>query len=357
MKILDHYIAKNVILATLVVIMVIVSLDTIFALVAEIDDLRGGYQLMEAMQYIGMRLPRRVYEYMPMACLIGCLAGLGSLAASSELTVMRAAGIPVSRISMAVLKPTAIFMLISLVNAEYAVPNLERKAESLKTVAQGKNEISSNSGRGYWHREGNEYTRFAAADPKGVLYNLTLYDFDDEHELQRVRYAKSATYDQDSKQWMLATVRELNIYDDHTEAVKLSGKQAWQSELTPNTLNVVIFEPRDMSISDLYSYATYLQKEHLNADQYLLSFWSKVNQPVGTFALVLLGISFIFGPLRSVSPGFRIFSGIMVGLVYKYAEELLGPISIIMGLPPLLATLIPTVVCFFFGWRMMRKVG
>src|SRR5690554_1690732 len=110
MRKLDAYIANNVILATLVVIIVIVSLDSIFALIGEIDDLRGGYQLSQALQYISMRLPRRVYEYMGMACLVGCLAGLGSLAASSELTVMRAAGIPISRISLAVLKPTAVFI-------------------------------------------------------------------------------------------------------------------------------------------------------------------------------------------------------------------------------------------------------
>lgn len=356
MKLLDRYIAKSVIQATLVVVMVIVSLDSVFALVAEIDDLRGAYQLPQALQYIVMRLPRRIYEYMPMACLIGCLAGLGSLAASSELTVMRAAGISVARISMAVLKPTAIFMVLSMLNAEFAIPNLERQAESLKTVAQGRNTISSNSGRGYWHREGNEYTRFGAADPKGVLYNLTIYDFDDEHELQTVRYAKKATYEGKGV-WQLGNVHQLSIHEQHTEFNKLKGEQAWHSELTPNTLNVVIFEPRDMSISDLYSYASYLKKEKLNADQYMLSFWAKANQPVGTFALVILGISFIFGPLRSVSPGFRIFSGVMVGLVYKYGEELLGPISIIMGLPPLLATLIPTAICFYFGWRMMRKVG
>ena len=354
MMLLDRYIARHVVLATLVVVMVIVALDSIFALVSEVDDLRGGYQLLEALQYIAMRLPRRVYEYMPMACLIGCLAGLGSLAAGSELTVMRAAGISVGRISVAVLKPTAVFMLLSLLNAQFAIPTLERNAETMKTVALGKNEISSNKGRGYWHREGGEYTRFSAADPKGILYGLTLYQFNQEQELVNVRYAKKATYTEGV--WQLENINELQIYADHTEH-KTAKKMPWRSELTPNSLNVVIYEPRDMSISDLYGYATYLQKEKLNASKYLLSFWAKVMQPIGTFALVVLGISFIFGPLRSVTPGFRIFSGIMVGLIYKYAEELLGPIGILIGMPPLLATIIPTVVCFSAGAYMMRKVG
>ncbi len=354
MRKLDAYIANSVILATLVVIVVIVSLDSIFALIGEIDDLRGGYQLPQALQYISMRLPRRIYEYMGMACLVGCLAGLGSLAASSELTVMRAAGISIARISFAVLKPTAVFMLISLLNAQFVIPNLERKAESMKTVALGQNEIMSNKGKGYWHREGREYSRFSAADPTGVLYGISIYTFDEEQNLSKVRYAKKALYFEDA--WHMQDIDQLDIYTDHTAKSKVKT-DVWRNELTPRGLNVVMYEPRDMAITDLYNYSSYLKKEGLNADKYLLSFWAKVNQPVGTFALVLLGISFIFGPLRSVTPGFRIFSGIMVGLIYKYAEELLAPVSIISGFPPLLATLVPTVLCFIAAYYMMRKVG
>src|SRR5690554_3128991 len=296
MKKLDAYIAKNVIMATLVVIVVIVALDSIFALIGEMEDLRGGYQLPQALQYISMRLPRRVYEYMSMACLVGCLSGLGSLAASSELTVMRAAGISIARISMAVLKPTAVFMIISVLNAQFVIPNLERKADSMKTVALGKEEIMSNKGKGFWHREGNEYTRFSAADPAGVLYGLSIYTFDDAKNLTQVRYAKKALYFEDA--WHMQDINQLDVYAESTKAsTKETG--VWRSELTPNGLNVVMYEPRDMAITDLYNYSRYLKKEGLNADKYLLSFWAKVNQPVGTFALVLLGISFIFGPLRS----------------------------------------------------------
>ena len=40
--------------------------------------------------------------------------------------------------------------------------------------------------------------------------------------------------------------------------------------------------------------------------------------------LVLVAISFYFGPLRSVTMGFRVFIGIIVGLLFKYAQDLLG---------------------------------
>ena len=112
---LDSYVARNVLTATLVVMIVIVGLDAIFTLVDELDNLKGNYQLVDALFFSGLRLPRRIYEYMPMACLIGCLAGLGSMAANSELTVMRAAGVSINRIVFAVLKPMAKYKNQSLI--------------------------------------------------------------------------------------------------------------------------------------------------------------------------------------------------------------------------------------------------
>lgn len=354
MRQLDSYIARNVFMATVMVVVVIVGLDAIFTLVDELDQLKGGYQFVQALEFMGLRLPRRAYEYMPMACLIGCLAGLGTMAANSELTVMRAAGISVGRITLSVLKPMLLLMIVSLAVAEFAIPTLERIAQSQKAVAQGRDDILSNKGKGYWHREGNDFMRFTAVEPNGVLHGVTLYEFDVDHELQRVRTAERAIYQR--SHWQMENVQDVQIYSDRSEVQKMSSAE-WNTELTPESLSVVMVQPRDMSITSLFSYTRYLQKQGLNADNYLLSFWRKVTQPLGTFALVILGISFIFGPLRAVTPGYRIFSGILVGLVYKYAEELLAPASIVFGFAPVWASIIPIAGCALAGAYLMRRAG
>ncbi|MAX99441.1 MAG: LPS export ABC transporter permease LptG [Oceanospirillaceae bacterium] len=354
MRHLDSYVARNVFMATVVVVIVIVGLDAIFTLVDELDQLKGDYQFIQALEFMALRLPRRAYEYMPMACLIGCLAGLGTMAANSELTVMRAAGISVMRITLSVLKPMALLMVISLLLAQFAVPTLERIAQSQKAVAQGKDDSLSNKGKGYWHREGNDFMRFNAVEPGGVLHGITLYEFDVDAELQRVRTAERAIYQR--SHWQMENVNDVLIFADSSQVHHYDSIR-WDTELSPETLSVVMIEPRDMSITNLYGYTQYLQKQGLNADNYLLSFWRKVTQPLGTFALVILGISFIFGPLRSVTPGYRIFSGILVGLVYKYAEEMLAPASIVFGFAPIWASIIPIAGCIVAGTLMMRKAG
>jgi lipopolysaccharide export system permease protein len=360
MRQLDSYIARNVLMATLVVMVVIVGLDAIFTLVDELDNLKGNYTLVDALFFSGLRLPRRIYEYMPMACLIGCLAGLGSMAANSELTVMRAAGVSINRIVLAVLKPMAVLMFVSLILGEYVVPSLEKIAQAHKAVAQGASEALSNKGKGYWHREGNTFMRFNAVEPGGVLHGITRYEFPgageskQSDELRQVIYAQRAIYQR--SYWQME-----NIVITHFEGDKVwQEKQVtgrWDTELTPEKLSVVIVSPRDMSISGLYQYSRYLDDQGLNSDAYMLSFWRKITQPLSTFALVILGISFIFGPLRSVTPGYRIFSGIIVGMIYKYAEELLSPASIVLGFEPILASVIPIAGSFILGLLLMRKAS
>lgn len=355
---LDSYVARNVLMATLVVMIVIVGLDAIFTLVDELDNLKGNYKLADALLFSGLRLPRRIYEYMPMACLIGCLAGLGSMAANSELTVMRAAGISINRIMIAVLKPMAVLMMISLLLGEFVVPSLERIAQAHKAVAQGASEALSNKGKGYWHREGNTFMRFNAVEPGGVLHGITRYEFTEKNELKQVVYAQRAIYQR--AYWQMENIVITHIDEGELEQRVWQEKQAsgrWDTELTPEKLSVVIVSPRDMSISGLYQYASYLDEQGLNSDRYMLSFWRKVTQPLSTFALVILGISFIFGPLRSVTPGYRIFSGIIVGMIYKYAEELLSPASIVLGFEPALASIIPIGGSFLLGMLLMRKAA
>ncbi len=351
---LDNYVARNVVMATLVVVVVIVGLDAIFTLVDELDQLKNGYQFLDALQFMALRLPRRIYEYMPMACLIGCLAGLGGMAASSELTVMRAAGISVGRIAVAVIKPMMLLMVVNMAIAEFAVPTLERVAQSQKAVAQGKGDLLSNKGKGFWHREGDTFMRFTAIEPNGVLHGITLFRFDDNANLTSIRSAEQAIYD--NGDWQMQSVIDMEISDQKTSQQAIAS-MPWDTELTPQSLSVVMIEPRDMSISNLYGYTQYLEKQGLNADNYLLSFWRKVTQPLGTLALVVLGISFIFGPLRSVTPGYRIFSGILVGLIYKYAEDLLAPASIVFGFEPVWASVIPIGGCMLIGLLLLRKAG
>ncbi|MND91619.1 Lipopolysaccharide export system permease protein LptG [compost metagenome] len=80
-------------------------------------------------------------------------------------------------------------------------------------------------------------------------------------------------------------------------------------------------------------------------------------QPLVTAALVLMAISFIFGPLRSVTLGQRVFTGVVIGFVVRISQDLLGPSSLVFGFSPLFAVLVPAGICALAGIVLLRRAG
>ena len=102
---LDRYIGSSVLMAILAVLGIILGLALLFALIDEMRSISSSYTIMDVFSFVMLTAPRRLYEMLPMAALIGCLIGLGGLASNSELTIMRAAGVSLGRIVWAVMKP------------------------------------------------------------------------------------------------------------------------------------------------------------------------------------------------------------------------------------------------------------
>lgn len=348
---LDWYIGKHVLGAILVVMLVVVGLDVLFALVDELDTLNQRYDLYEAMIYVVTTTPRRIYEFVPLSCLVGCLVGLGMLASHSELTVMRASGVSTGRIVMAVLKPVLVLVIAALLLGEYVVPQTEQIAQSRRALVQSGGEALK-SRYGVWHREGDTFIHINAVQPDGAIFGITRYRVNDHHELLSASYARTGVYRHGA--WQLEDIRETRFLGDHTEVVK-RPTETWTSGLTPTLLSVIVVDPVDLPISGLQRFSKYLADQGLSNTDYRLAFWSKLLQPLSILALVLIGISFIFGPLRSVTVGQRLIVGIMVGLVFKFAQDLLAPASTVYGFTPLLAVLAPILVCALAGVWMLRR--
>lgn len=350
---LDRYIRQNIVLAILAVLGVVVGLALLFAFIDELGDVKGSYGLSEALWYVFLTTPRRLYEMLPMAALIGCLIGLGSMASSSELTIMRAAGVSLNRIVWAVMKPMLVIMLAGFLIGEYVAPWTEAQAQADRSMAQGGGDAQT-SKRGLWHRQGSEYVHINSVQPGGVLYGVTRYRFDDERHLQSSSFARRATYQGDH--WQLENVSTTLFHARSTELQK-AKQERWDIELAPELLGTVVMDPESLPITGLWRYIGYLSEQGLANGRYWLAFWSKLMQPLVTAALVLMAISFIFGPLRSVTLGQRVFTGVLVGFVFRIAQDLLGPSSLVFGFSPLLAVLVPALICAVAGIWLLRRAG
>ncbi len=349
---LDRYLAKVVIVSILSVLGILLALDMVVAIIDEIKGKEGDYGTPEVLMYVLMTVPKRIYVITPLAVLIGSLLGLGMLANNSELTVMRAVGMSVARISWAAIKPALLFVAAALLIGEFVVPHSENYAQSQRALAESRGEAVS-SKYGYWHREGDTFMHFNAVLPGGVLYGVTQYEYDDK-KLTRSLFAEKAIFQGDH--WVLKQIKHSYLSDTQVEAGE-DLTLRWDTELTPEVLKVVVVDPADLSIMGLHTYTNYLKEQELDAKRYLLAFWKKVLQPFAIVVMVLVALSCIFGPLRSVTMGYRVFAGIILGVVFRYIEDFLGPASIVFGFEPVFASVMPIAIFAIAAAVLLKRAA
>jgi lipopolysaccharide export system permease protein len=335
------------------VLMVLLGVELISGLIDETDDITNNYKFVNVLVYVAMTMPASIYEFIPFACLSGCLIGLGALASNSELIIMRAAGVSLMRIVWFVMRPVLLVILVGTLIAEYLVPFADQHAQSYKALLQGSSGVKSSSSD-LWNKEGDEFMHFNVVAPGGVLYGVTRFTFNDDKEIQQASFAKRATFYGDY--WQEEDVQISRFFPDRVETDSELLRR-WDTNLSPDLLNLISVQESSLSIGGLYNYANYLESQGQDSAKYWLEFWNKTFQPLSILSLVIIAISFIFGPLRSVTMGFRIFSGVLVGIVFNISQKMLGPASLVFGFSPVIAVLIPVVFCIALGLILLRRSG
>ena len=90
--------------------------------------------------------------------------------------------------------------------------------------------------------------------------------------------------------------------------------------LQPKYVHMVTINPEDLAPTQLLSFMQYMHEYSQVPKTYLLAFWKNIGSPFALLALVLIACSFIFGPLRQQSMGFRLVIALFVGwasITYK----------------------------------------
>lgn len=357
MSILSGYISKNVLSATFMVVVALLGLNMVFAIIHELDRISGDYTFWLAIQFVFLELPQRLYAVMPLASMVGCLVGLGALANSSELVVMRSAGLSTLRLVWMALRPALAVMIVAMLIGEYVAPKAQSMATHIKSVALAKQRYLDVN-RVVWLRDGNNFVFADVIQPGGVIYGLNIFEFDENDHLLSVKQAKRATYEH--KNWLLEDVVETVFGQEQGEIVAAEQQQKellrWRSGLKPDLLNIAAATPNSLEMHRLWSYSRYLKKQNLNSIEYELAFWEKVFYPLVMVSLVLVGIAFVFGPLREVTMGYRVFTGVLIGVVFNTFQQALGPISIVFGFSPVMAMALPALICGVIGLFLLARV-
>ena len=352
MKLLEQYIGRTVATSVVTVIVVISSLFLLIGLAGEFDKIgTANYTLFTAIKYSFLILPDRIYGFFPLATLLGAILGLGALANSSELVVIRMAGVSVFRIVVAIMRTALILMVIAFILGEVIAPPALQYAKLERVKALSK-DISLNTQYGLWVRDSNTYIHVQRANNEGKLFDIRLYRLNTEHQLTQIIHAKTADYD--GEQWQLNDIEKTDISFKKINVTKIESLK-WKTLLNPGLVRIVTFEPNKLSIWRLNGYIKYLKDNGLETAQYELALWSKLIMPLTIAAMVLLAVPYVLGSLRRTSVGQQILIGFLVGLSFFIANKLLGQMSIVYNFHPILGASLPTLLVFIGAFFMFRR--
>ncbi|MDX2456857.1 MAG: LPS export ABC transporter permease LptG [Gammaproteobacteria bacterium] len=353
MKILDRYIAAALAAGTLVALLIVVGLDIFFNVITQIDDLgHEKYTLMTLVQYVALVTPQSMYELFPLAALLGSLMGMGELSANSELIAMRASGLSIWRIIRSVLQVGVLMLVVAVFVGEVIAPVAERHGQQLRAAALNLG-ISFLSSRGMWVRDENLFINARKVLSDNTLAGLTVYEFDDEAHLKVVTEAMEAQY-QDG-QWILHDVAQSEFTDGRI-LVRHNEQLAQVSSLTPELLGIVALKTENMSIRDIGQFMSYLEENGLDTRQYRYALWGRFVTPLSALVMLFISVPFVFGSLRSVSAGQRVFIGMLVGFGFYLLSQIVSQVGQVFAINPLLTTLVPGVVFILFGIRAVRRL-
>ena len=345
----DGLILNSVLKSLLLSWMVLVGIDAASAFANEIDEIgQGNYDLMTALTYTAWTVPRRIYELFPMAAVLGAVLGLGALSPSSELTALRASGMSKLRIAAPVVGMLlAIATLVTTIGETLAAFG-EQQAQAVQAGAKSKDLVVT-SLTGIWARDGAHLLNARSGKLEGgevVLMDARLYEFDEAGRLLGIIRAEKAR-NRDGV-WRFEQLRRFAF----TKAKVTSTEEkswVWPSKLDPRLMTLGLVKPRYQAVSDLRRHIDYLNRNRLDASEFMDALWTRMAYPLGAIAPTFLALPFAFGFLRSGGFGKRLMIGAVVGLSYYFFARMIGDLAGVYKLDLAVANFLPPLLLMAGG--------
>jgi lipopolysaccharide export system permease protein len=264
---------------------------------------------------------------------------------------MRSVGISLWRIVGWVMRSAFLLIILSFVLSEWVIPYTNEKAQSIKSQ---RSVAALGEVKGYWSREGQRFIYIDYANSQGQLRNVQAIDFDQDYRLRSFVTAEKGQFVKDG-QWMLGQAHQVDLLAQGNAIKTDHEQQVLGLALQPKYVHMVTLDPDDLSPSQLISFMQYLAEYSQVPKTYELAFWQKVTAPFALITLVLIACSFIFGPLRQQSMGFRLVIALFTGLGFFYLQDFLGYASLVYAPSPAWFVLLPVVLMFMVGSYLLYR--
>ncbi len=359
LSILDRYILKQLIdvfvLGVIVFTSIIFASETFTQLIKQIS--LYGIPFHIAIMMIVLNLPQVFVLTIPISTLFATVMTVNDLSLKSEITIFKACGISIERISRPIFCFALVMTLVSFLINELVVPIASVQSKSLAIYSLEQKHIPENKMNFTIKdidKEGKLKRLFYAQWCKDkTLNNVTVVDISNPKNIQIVQAQKGSTSDYGWK------------FDDGViYTISKDGKIFNTSLFEESNVSFGIGDVNEMvkettSEFNFFKLMRHIKKQKNNLEkkvrlEYEINLFDKLALPATTFALALIGV-----PLAITPPRVRYNRGFLFSILIIFIYYVIRALSLNLGatgtIPPFLAAWLPVVSIASLGGLLFYK--
>ncbi len=321
---------------------------------SEAINAAAGAGTESIVRYVSLRAPQIASQFAPFAALLAIVVTLSSLNLSSEIVVMRAAGMSIHRVLRPIGAACLAVALAHFIFHETVVVDAAAELEyweANKFEVGLKHDASTRTNLRLHLDQEIVSAASAARTSEGVrLSNVVIYDLDAGGLAQSVIEARAALFGADG--WRLIDARA----PGPDRAGKLVASMPWATTLNPETLFALSLNPDRAGMATLARQIGQLSRDGADTGAATTTLLSRFSKPMATLVMPLLGAIAGFGVGRQGNQLVRAAAGGALGFLYFVAENLMLAIGKLGAVPPMLGAFFPFALFLVVGFAILLSM-
>ena len=360
-SLLDEYIIKQItevfVLGVIIFTSIIFASETFTQLIKQIT--LYGFPFNIAIMMIVLNLPQVFVMTIPISTLFAVVMTINKLSLNSEITVLRACGIGVSRIAKPVFAFAIVMTLASFLINEFVVPAMSVQSRQLAIYSLQQRHVPEGRKNFTLHEtnaEGSTKRLFYVQKCKDkTLNNITVLDLSKKDVLQLIQAKIGKTSEEG---WIFnggviytlsknGKIHNTTLFENSTVSFGLDNIDNFTQEQANefNFFKLMKFIKKHAKDKD------FIEKLKL---EYQIQLYDKLALPVTTFALALVGI-----PLAITPPRVRYNRGFLFSVMIIFVYYVVRAFSINLGeagkISPFLAAWLPVLSISLIGFILYYR--
>ncbi len=271
-----------------------------------------------SVHYFLLKLPLTINLMLPIAMLVATLFTIGILSKNSEITAMRAAGLPVLWLARPLLGFALVLSFGSLLFGETLVPYCQRRAQEVYNLdIKKKTESGKYSQNDFWWRSGKQFNSADFFDSRtNTLHNFSSFELDKDFRVATRIDAAQVNWVSPTYKWTMKGISEYHFVGRHEVELKKHNALPLLIDELPEDFYDAKTDTSTMSYRQL---SKFLKQQHANGipvTGYRTELYAKFSFPFIIVVVTLVILPFALKPARSGSLAMSFLAGSVIAFSY-----------------------------------------